>query len=75
MANIFEDICEFRIFWMLLEYYIGRQGFYKFHKITFVCYHQELACTPNDPPRRVDINEMSLIRFYNKHAGIIDKTV
>ena len=60
-------MCEFWIFGMLLEYYIGMQGFYKFHKISLLCDHQELACTPKDPPRRVDMNEMSLICFYNKN--------
>ena len=48
----------------MLEYYIGMQGFYKFHQISLLCDHQELACTPKDPPRQVDMNEMSLICFY-----------
>ena len=42
-------------------------GFYKFHQISFLCDHQELACTPKDPPRRVDMKEISLICFYNKN--------
>ena len=28
-----------------------------------LCDHQELACTPKDPSRRVDMKEMSLIRL------------
>ena len=39
---------------------------YQFHQISVLCYHQELACTPKDPPRRVDMNERSLICFYNE---------
>ena len=53
---------DFWIF-LMLEYYIGMQGFYKFHQISLLCDHQELACTPKDPPRRVDMNERSLIFF------------
>ena len=34
---------------------------YQFHQIPLLCDHQELACTPKDPPRRVDMKEMSLI--------------
>ena len=40
--------------------------FHKFHQIPLSCDHQELACTPKDPPRRVDMNERSLIYFYKK---------
>ena len=50
-------------FWILLGYYLGMRGFNKFHQISLLCYHQELACTPKDPPRRVDMNERSLIYF------------
>ena len=39
--------------------------FHQFHQISLLCDHQELACTPKDPPRRVDMNERSLISFYN----------
>ena len=35
--------------------------FYRFHQIPLLCDHQELACTPKDPRRRVDMKEMSLI--------------
>ena len=64
-------------FWIFLmfEYYIGMQSFYKCHQISFLCDHQELACTPKDPPRRVDMNERSLISFYNQNCWVIDKNV
>ena len=65
---------DFWIF-LMLEYYIGMQGFYKFHQISLLCDHQELACTPKDPPRRVDMNEMSLICFCNQNDWVIDKNV
>ena len=58
---------DFWIFWMLLEYYVGMQGFYKFHQIPLLCDHHELARTPKDPPRRVDMNEMSLISCCKKN--------
>ena len=35
--------------------------FYQFHQIHFLCDHQELACTPKDPPCRVNMKEMILI--------------
>ena len=38
--------------------------FYQFHQIPLLCDHQDLACTTKDPPRRVDMNERSLISFY-----------
>ena len=38
--------------------------FYQFHQIPLLCDHQELACTPKDPPRRVDMKEMNLIYFH-----------
>ena len=34
---------------------------YQFHQILLLCDHQELACTLKDPPRRVDMKEISLI--------------
>ena len=40
--------------------------FYQFHKISLLCDHQELACTPKDPPRRVDMKETSVISFIRK---------
>ena len=59
----------------MFEYYIGMQSFYKFHQISLLCDHQELACTPKDPPRRVDMNERSLISFCNQNHWVIDKNV
>ena len=61
-SKVYKIICEFWISWML-EYCIGMQGFYNFHQISLLCDHQELACMPKDPPRRVDMNEMNLIFF------------
>ena len=58
---------------MLLQYDIRR--FYQFHQIPLLCHHQELACTPKAPPRRVDMNERSLICLYNRNYRVIDKTV
>ena len=39
---------------------------YQLHQIPLVCDHQELACTPKDPPRRVVMQEMSQIVFIRK---------
>ena len=47
---------------MLLEYIRS----YQFHKTPLLCDDQELACTPKDPPRQVDMNEMSLTSCYRK---------
>ena len=52
ISKIYKSICCFWISWMSLEYYIGMQGFHKFHQFPFLCYHQELACTPKDPLRQ-----------------------
>ena len=49
--------------------------FCQFHHIPLLRDHQELACTPKDSPRRVDMNETSLIYFYFKKHWVIDKTV
>ena len=49
--------------------------FYQFHQIPLLCDHRELACTPKDPPRRFDMNEMGLIFFYEKIHWVINKTV
>ena len=54
-------VAIFWISWMLLEY---DTRFYRFHEIQLLCDHQELACTPKDPPRLVDMKEMSLIVLY-----------
>ena len=35
------------------------ERFYQFHQIPFLRDHQQLACTPKDPPRRVEIKQMS----------------
>ena len=38
-----------------------KQVSYQFHRTPLLCGHRELACTPKDPPRRVDKKEMSLV--------------
>ena len=43
-------------------------GFFHFRQIALLCDHQELACTSKDPPRRVDMKEMSLI-FFGKNIS------
>ena len=40
-----------------------------------LCDHQALAHTSKDPPQRIDMNEMSLIKCYKKVHWVIDKTV
>ena len=54
-------VAIFWISWMLLEY---DTRFYRFHEIHFLCDHQELACTPKDPPRQVNMKELSSISFH-----------
>ena len=44
-------------------------------QIQLLCYNQELACTPNDPPRRVNMNETNFRIFYGKNDRVIDETV
>ena len=44
-------------------------------QIQLLCYNQELACTPNDPPRRVNMNETNFRNMYGKNDRVIDKTV
>ena len=66
---------DYWIFWILLEYYISTWGFFQFHQIALLCDHQELACTSKDPPRRVDMKDMSLIFLYKNIYWVIDKTV
>ena len=39
-------------------------GFHEFHQIQFLCDHQELACTPKDPPQRLDMKEFILCCFF-----------
>ena len=34
--------------------------FYPFHQIPLLCDQQELACTPKDTPRRIDMKEFCL---------------
>ena len=63
---------DFWIFWMLLEY---DTRFFQFHEIGLLCDHQELACTSKDPPRRVDMKEMSLIFWGKNISWVIEKTV
>ena len=45
---------------------------YQFHQIPLLCDHQELACTPKDPPRRVDMKEASLIVFRKNVRKMIE---
>ena len=47
---------------------------YQFHQISLLYDHQELACTPKDPPRRAGI-KMSLTSFYKKMYWVVDKAV
>ena len=75
-------IC-FRIHWLDLIFgfreccsnMISTHMFYQLHQVPLLCDHQELACTLEDPPRRVDVNEMSLISFHKNNYCVIDKTV
>ena len=48
---------------------------YQFHQISFLCEHHDLACTLKDPPRRVDMNEMSFRNVYRTNYWVIDETV
>ena len=47
--------------------------FFQFHQIALLCDHQELACTSKDPPRRVDMKEMSLICWGKNISWVIEK--
>ena len=42
-------------------------------QIQLLCYNQELACTPNDPPRRVNMNETNFKNIYGTIDRVIDK--
>ena len=55
--------------------YYRHLKFCQFHQIPLLCDHQELACTPKDPPRRVSITQMSFGVFYGNIYWVIDKTV
>ena len=48
--------------------------FYQCHQVPLLCDRQELASTPKDPPRRVEMEEMSLI-VLQENASSCDKTV
>ena len=48
-------------------------SFYQCHQIRFLCDHQELACTPKDPPRRVDMKEMCLLFFVRQFIELSTK--
>ena len=48
---------------------------YRIHQIRLLCDHQELACTPKDPPWRVSMKEMSFRNIYGNIYWVIDKTV
>ena len=43
--------------------------------ISTLCDHQELACTPQDPLRRVNMNEMSFRNIYGTIYWVTDNTV
>ena len=62
-------------FWDVVGILYKHMRCYQFHQISILCDHQRLACTQKDPPRRVDMNEMSLISFRKNTDWIIDKTV
>ena len=53
---VFENVTFCWLSWMLMEY---DTRFYRFHEIHLLCDHQELACTPKDPPWRVNMKERS----------------
>ena len=48
---------------------------YRIHQIRLLCDHQELACTPEDPPWRVSMKEMSFRNICGNIYWVIDKTV
>ena len=48
---------------------------FKTPKHQFLRDHQELACTPKDPPRLVNMNETSFRNIYGANCLVIDKTV
>ena len=48
---------------------------YRFHQIPLLCDHQALACTPKDPPRRVDMKEMSFKHIHGTIDWAVDNTV
>ena len=68
----FFEIIDFMRFWNFLDV-VGilykHIRFYQFHQIQLLCDHQELACTSKDPPRRVDMKEMSLIVLVRTFVG------
>ena len=49
--------------------------FYHIHQMPLLCDHQELACTPKHPPRRVDMKETSRIYSHTNNYCVINKTV
>ena len=48
---------------------------FKTEQFQLLCDHQELSCTPKDPPGRVNMNEMSFRNIYGTFFGVVDKTV
>ena len=73
--------CHYRLLWQtwLFEICFGwcwkNKQICSSRQIQLLCYNQELACTPNDPPRRVNMNEMSFRNIYGKIDRVTDKTV
>ena len=47
----------------------------KTQRVQNLCDHQELACTPKDPPRRVNMKETSFRNVYGTIDWVFDKTV
>ena len=71
----FIDCVRFWVFLDIVGILYKHIRFFQFHQIALLCDHQELACTSKDPPRRVDMKDMSLIFLYKNIYWVIDKTV
>ena len=69
------NYCLYAILGFFVRISYKHKRCYQFHNISLLFNHQGLACTPKDPPRRVDRNERSLISFYKTIYCVIDKTV
>ena len=62
-------------FWDVVGILYKHVRFYQFHWISLLFDHHEMACRRKDPPRRVDMNEVSSSSFHKKIGWVIDKTV
>ena len=60
----FIDFVRFLDFLDIVGILYKHVRFFQFHQIALLRDHQELACTSKDPPRRVDMKDMSLIFLY-----------